>query len=423
NAVRQTAVQATGSDRGKIRIARVMNYGPAFISILLPYSSKMETFNLNIEQARERTPASVELDGDSNNLLFPGTEHQIKFKILDQYGDQLNTTLPDYKVDYKLERVSGESGAITTKGAAVLTDAAPEIRREINDSSGKGVTFVADTLKMGTYRLKASLVRVDAGGAVIGTLAAASSVAEVFGGSQALTYEMDLDDALFAAGRYYYEHGVIRSVTDATYLLENKDVFAREIEISAKDELGREVTLPSNIVRSIGSANPDMIGDDDVNRIIGLNAGKSTVTVIFDSPTGARTLSKEVEVKYERPAIQEVKVDKSANVVDSAQLNGLLPWDANLMKKITVKDQFGDSFDNDKLARYNDIFGIVYLIGDIHFRPNTAPAMKDVLYIDGGGRIVYQPGSGNPIDNNVEDFTLTAITPDGKTYSTFISVQ
>ncbi|MFC5653650.1 hypothetical protein ACFPYJ_31920 [Paenibacillus solisilvae] len=423
NVSRKTAIQATGPDRGKIRIARVTGAGQAAVSVILTYIGKNAQLNINVEQAKERVPSSIKLDGDNSIMLLPGTEKQMKFKVLDQYGDQFNSALPEYKVDYKLERTGGEAGAVTTKGAAVLSDVNSTVRSEINNSSGKGVTFVADPKKTGTYRLSASLVRVDASGANLGIQSSASANAEVFGGTQTLTYEMDLDDTLFAAGKYYYEHREIPTVIDATYLLQNRDMFAREIEISAKDQLGREVALPSGIIRQIGASDPDLIGDDDASRIIGLNAGKATVTVIFDTPTGAQMLSKEVEVKYERPTIQELKVDKSANVVDSSLLNGLLPWDGNLMKKVTVTDQFGDSFANDKIIQYNDLFGISFLIGDIHYRTNTSADIKDKIYIDSSNRIVYMPGSGNAGDNNIIDFTLTAVAPSGKTYSTFVSVQ
>lgn len=422
NINRKVAVQANGPERGKIRIARATGAGQALVNVILPLTGKNAQLNVYVEQPQVRVPASVKMDGDNSILLLPGKEQQVKFKILDQYGDQFNSALPDYKVEYKLERTAGEEGAVTTKGAAALSDGNSTVRSEINNSSGKGVTLVADPIKTGSYRLSASLIKVDASGASIGILSSASAIAEVFGGSQTLTYEMELDDTLFAAGKYYYEHKEITSVTDSTYLLNHRDVFAREIEISAKDQQGRNVTLPSGIIRRIGSSDPDLIGDDDVSRIIGLDAGKATVTVIFDTPTGAQMLSKEVEVKNERPAIQEIKADKSANVIDSNLLNGLLPWDEKLMKKVTVKDQYGNSFANDKITEYNDLFGITFLIGDIHYQTNTSPDIKDKIYIDSSNRIVYTLGS-NAGDNNIIDFTLTAVAPNGKTYSTFITVQ
>ncbi|MBD2868509.1 S-layer homology domain-containing protein [Paenibacillus arenilitoris] len=423
NVSRKAAIQANGTDRGKIRIARAAGAGQALVSVILPHTGKSAQLSVYVEEPQERVPASVKLDGDSSILLLPGKEQQVKFKILDQYGDQFNAALPDYKVEYKLERTAGEAGAVTTKGAAVLNDETAAVRIEMNDSSGKGVTFVADPAKTGSYRLSVSLIRVDSSGALIGILSSASAVAEVYGGSQTLTYEMELDDTLFAAGSYYYERKEITTVTDSTYLLASRDLFAREIEISAKDEQGRDVALPSGIIRQIGSSDPDVIGDDDVSRIIGLSAGKATVTVIFDTPTGARTLSKEVVVKDERPAIQEMKVDKSANVIDSSLPNGLLPWDERLMKKVTVTDQYGNSVANDKIAEYNDLFGISFLIGDIHYVPNTSPDKKDKIYIDDGNRIVYKPGSGNEDEPNMTDFTLTAVAPNGKTSSTFITVN
>lgn len=424
NVIRKTAIQATGSQRGKIRIFRVTGVGQAVVTINLPLIGKNAQLNINIEDVKDRAPVSVKLDGDNSILLLPGTEQQVKFKILDQHGDQFNTAYSGYKVEYKLERTAGEPEAITSKGAAVLNDRIPVFINEINNSSGKGVTIVADPNITGSYRLSASLVRVNFSGEVISVLSSASVIAEVFSDRQSLTYEMELDDALFAAGKYYYEHKVITSPGDAAYLLGNKDVFAREIEISAKDQQGRDVALPSGIIRRIVSSDPDLIGDDDISRIIGLNAGKASITVIFDTPTGSRMLSKEVEVKYERPAIQGMKVDKSANVIDSSLLNGLLPWDANLMKKITVTDQFENSFANDKIIEYKELFGeVTFMIGEIHYRPNTSPAAKDKIYIDSTNRIVYTPGSGNAGDNNIIDFTLTAVAPNGKTISTFISVQ
>ncbi|WP_224723705.1 S-layer homology domain-containing protein [Paenibacillus vietnamensis] len=424
NVSRKAAIQATGSDRGKIRIARVTGSGQAVVTVLLPLIGKNAQLNVNIQDVKDRLPVSVKLDGDNSILLLSGTEQQLKFKILDQHGNQFNTALPDYKVEYKLVKTAGEPGAVTTKGAAVLNDTSPVSRSEINNSSGKGVTVVADPDKTGSYRLSASLIRVDLSGAVISVLSSASAIAEVFTERQSLTYEMDLDDTLFAAGKYYYDKKVITSADDAVYLLNNKDVFAREIEISAKDYQGRDVALPDGIIRRIVTSDPDLIGDDDASRIIGLNAGKASVTVIFDTPTGARMLSKEVEVKYERPAVQGMKVDKSANAIDSSVLNGLLPWDANLMKKLTVTDQFGNSFANDKITQYHELFGVTFMIGDIHYRPNTSPAVKDKIYIDNNtNRIVYMPGSGDAGNNNIIDFTLTAVAPNGKTISTFISVQ
>ncbi|MGG4036010.1 S-layer homology domain-containing protein [Paenibacillus cisolokensis] len=419
---RQTAIQATGSDRGKIRIASVNEAGQAAVTVLLPQSGHNAALQLVIEDAKMKFPVSVELDGDADSLLFPGTERQVKFKILDQYGSQFNASTPGYKVMYELKRVGGDPGAMTTKGAAALSDANPIVLQEIANASGKGVTFVADTQKKGSYRLNVSLVQVDANGAVAGILATATAMAEVFSGQQSLTYEMDVDDTLFAAGRFYFEQGKTGSASNADYLFANKDVFAREIEISAKDGQGRKVVLPSGIVRMIAVSHPDLIGTDGTERIVGLSPGKTTVTVIFDGPEGARMLSQEVEVKYERPVAQQVKVDKSANVVEAAKLNGMMPWDGKLMGKISMKDQFGNSFENDKLLQYNELFGVAFMIGEIRHKPNVPVEKRDLLYID-ANRIVYQPASGDASSFSITDFVLTAIMPDGKTYSTFVSVE
>lgn len=425
NIERKAAVQARGSDKGKIRIDHFTGWGPMSVTAYLPAVNQRDTLQLTVLREDERKPAAIKVDGKDTIVLLPSTKGKVKFKVFDQYDSSFSTSLPDYRVEFKLTRMGGSEGAAAAAGAITISDASPSARGDIRDISGKDIEFTADPLRTGTYRLTATLQQLNPDGSVLSSLSSASASVEVIDGrSKPITYELDISDTLFAAGKLYHERGVISTVTDATYLMNYKDKFSSEIKVEAKDSLGRSVALPSNIIESVTTSNPRVIGHDGINRMIGLDSGTAYVSVSFRTANGSQTLFQEVEVKEEYPSAQELKADKKTSEVDSGKLNGLLPWDGDLMKKVSVKDQYGNSFDNDKLlTEYNDIFNVMFIINNVKYKPGTVPGTEDRIYIGADRRIVYIPGSGNPDNNNLAGFTITAVSANGKSASTEVDVE
>ncbi|XEC96133.1 S-layer homology domain-containing protein [Paenibacillus tarimensis] len=425
HAVRNVAIQATGGDKGKIRISGVNGWGPATVNVRLTALNKVETLHVNIRDARK--PDSIAIaNGDNpvlhtkHYMLVPGAKEGPTFRVLDQYGNDYKQKQDHIKVQVKLEKMSGDSGAVKTTGSAGvrLSDEDPVVLKDINNISTRSIDFQADQTLKGTYRLTAALVEVNSSDVVIREMDSASATVEVIDPATAgLTYYLDIEDELLAVGRLLYNSGKAPSVTDATYLFTHQDeykMFYQNIEIRARNGADEQVKLANTVqIRSVSSNAPNVIGSNNIDKVIGLDSGTATVTVVFDSPEGTKKVSADVTVKEERLYVKELKNGRTSYTVPdggTVDLNGLYIWDKKLMNQLQAIDQYNNQFTNtgtqDQISMYNNMLNVTAFISDIKYVDGTDPSERDVVYIGPDFKVNYTRKGSDPTKNNIKQFTI-----------------
>lgn len=436
---RQVAIRSTD---GQIRVKEVKAAGPATINVRLNALNELVTLPINIEKPRK--PNSLKLDADSTvsvtmwSGLKPPTT---KFIIYDQYGIEYKTKQTDYKVEMKLEKISGDKGAIvSTSGGVVLSDTVPILLREVNQISTQSITVTPHTTLKGSYRLTASLVQVDASLQTLETVDSLSVSLNVVDIKKAdLVYFLDMGDGLNAAGKLFYDWGNTKSVTDATYLFTNPSysVPGKEVKVGVRDSSGYKVDyIPK--VKWLAVSDPTIIAfnKDTVNpRFIGINGGKTTLKVFFDTPLGQKDLSMEYPIAADPMDVSDLKFTPALKEIsngDKLTLNGRFVWDANVMGQIQVVTNYG-SFVNqncsvntttcltgyqDQITPVNNILQTNMWISDIVYT-ETDVNKQDTISIGSDFKISYAR-KGSTTLNNIKQFTINFASQDQ--YKTFILV-
>ncbi|KQX58718.1 S-layer homology domain-containing protein [Paenibacillus sp. Root444D2] len=439
---RQVAIRSTD---GQIRVKEVKAAGPATINVRMNALNETVTLPMNIEKPRK--PNSIKLDAESSVsvTLFNGVNPSTTFRIYDQYDIEYSTNQTDYKVEMKLEKISGEKGAISKTvlpgNVALVSDANPILLKEVNQIAGKGITITPHATLKGSYRLTASLVKVDSNLQIVETLDSLSVSLNVVDIKKAdLVYWLDLGDSLNAAGKLYYDWGNTKSVTDATYLFNNASykLAGKDVVVGVKDSSGYKVSYTPK-VKWLAVSNPNIIAfnGDPVNpKFIGINEGKTTLKVFFDTPLGQKDLTMEYPISADPMDVSELKINqptpKSVAGGAALPLNGLYVWDTKLMGQIQVVSNYG-SFVNqnctvsascptgyqDQITPVNNILQAKMWISDIVYLTGTTSAQQDTISIGNDFKISYTR-VGSTTSNNIKQFTINFASQDQ--YKTFIAV-
>ncbi|MFC0210873.1 S-layer homology domain-containing protein [Paenibacillus chartarius] len=439
----------TGQDRqvkvdlsGAIRIKQVTAPGPAFISVRITGLNETVTLPLNIEAIRR--PDSIVLDENSSARSILAINGLAKaktgavFKIYDQFGAEYYTKRDDYKVEMKLEKVSGESGALTTKGPVTLNDAKPSSVIEITDlvskSGGKSIDLVPDAKKKGSYMLTASLVTYGEG-KIGSTLSFDSLIVDVDDQNNPnLTYSLDMKSGdLLAIGRILYDANKIDTVTNATYLFKHYKALAKDVNLLVKDSQGLDTGL-SVKVRAVTSDNPKAMAyttEKGIGKIIGLDSGKFNFTVYFDTPQGVKSLTQGLGSGVDSLVPSGIKIANGTKTVSGGNgtpvnpINGLPLWDNSLLGQIQITTNDYGTFTNkcnvkdvspcpadtptdinnvEEFTPINELIGVQAFIGNIVYT-ETDPAKQDEVTVTPDFKISYTR-KGNSNMNNIQSFTV-----------------
>ncbi|MCY9656731.1 S-layer homology domain-containing protein [Paenibacillus chondroitinus] len=425
---------------GTIHVKQVTSAGPATIYVRV--NGLDQTFSLPMMIEPARKPNSIKLDegNSARTILLINSLSQAKtsglFKIYDQFDQVYSTKRDDYKVEMKLEKLSGVTGAVYTTGAVTLTDATPVVLREITDivkasgGDGQSITFKPDPVKKGSYKLTATLVHLDGSGQIQERLSNDSIIVDVDDiNNPNLTYSLDLGSSseLLAVGRILYDAAKINSVTNATYLFSNYSSLARGVTILTKDSAGLDTGL-SVKVRAVTSDNPKAMAYNN-GKIIGLDSGKFNLTVFFDTPSGVKSLTQSLGSGIDSMAPTSIKISgsnpKTISNGAKLQLNGLYLWDTQLMNQLQAATNYG-TFTNvckdkdnkattcaaavtnqDQIGPANDFIGLQSFIGDIIYK-ELDPAKQDSVSVNPNFTLSYtrNPKSSDPTTNNIQQFNI-----------------
>lgn len=456
-----SAIETSGEHKGKIKIARVVNKGNATVVVQLKDKPNVQA-SYSISAGDERKPESLKVTKEPAGKILLSTsgnatissstgdvqfnsKSEFKVKTFDQYGNDAKGNELDasgankyvnYKVNFKLEQVTGgtenKDGVTVALGSRVLNDATKEADLSLADAFDKSFYFVATTApKKGLWRLTGKLI--DTKGTVSTSddveLSSFTRTIELIDGKDSntnLTYTVKLDksvdNSLLALKKYD------SSVTAATYAAVNSTYpkVQKEVKVEAKDSSGTTVALPSGIITSITSSNTNVVGDDDAKYIYGIEKGTATVTVLFNTPKGSNSATLEVTVKEDAPTVESISFSKTGRAIAASAISGKTAWDAALGEKLTVKDQYGSEYINEKtntpyINTHNALLGIRYFVSNIKYKSNTAAADQDIISIDPQtGVLTYTPAGAA---NDLVSFTITAIAPNGKSASIDVSVD
>ncbi|WP_426445608.1 S-layer homology domain-containing protein [Paenibacillus sp. S-38] len=431
-------------DEGKIRIKEIKGRGPASVIVHLVELNKFETLKLDVREKRVPNAlmnSTEPKDEDTEEKkpkplhysLFFNTSGGPTLKVVDQYGDEIKPEQSNFKVELRLERTSGEPGAVKEAklNNTVLSDVYATHLSEIKNFTSRQVKYYASLTKEGSYQLTASLVEVEDGSQkIIRTLSSMTSTVEVVNPKTAyIDYVLDMEDSLFAAGRSLYDRNMISSVTDATYILNYYKAFGTEMEVRAKNALGTEYSgrIP---VLGITSNATKVIGHNNSNRIIGLDSGKAKITVFFEAYDGEiKSVSKEVVVNADDLYVKESKLNDSDVVKKNGatvDLNGRTIWDSELVgpkrENFQIRDQYGQEIDLD-IPIYNSLLDVRAFIGNVKYiEPYTDPsnAKRDKISLDANFKVTYIRNGDDKTKNNVKEFTLYLASAHGLKKKRFI---
>lgn len=408
------AINSTGS----IIIQQVPGAGPAAINVRINGLGQTVSFPINIASARKPDSIKVDLNSSAPNVLalngistkFSDTgviTAKTKFIIYDQTGIEYKTNRDDYKVQLKLEKISGDLGAITnTSGAVSLSDATPIVMKGVKDISSNSITFNPSPTLTGSYKLIASIVQVDSKGQVLETLSSDSVTVDVKNISNAnLTYTVEMSSSgdLLAIARTLFDSGVAATVTDVTYLMSDYSMLTQTAVIKVKD--GSSVEAFSITPKAITTDNPKVIGTRG-NKIIGLDSGKANLTVWYESPFGGvqkLTITKGANVDILVPS--ELKINGGPATITGdpvAKLNGKYIWDSTLMRQLQATTSYG-TINLHQATYLLGIAGVQAFISDIVYADGTTTAQQDTITVNPDFTLTYAK-VGSTLD--IKSFTI-----------------
>ncbi|MDQ0875297.1 hypothetical protein QFZ77_003956 [Paenibacillus sp. V4I3] len=405
------AINSTGS----IIIQQVPGAGPAAINVRINGLGQTVAFPINIAAARKPDSIKVDLNSSAPNILalngvstkFSYSPPKTKFIIYDQTGTEYKTNRDDYKVQLKLEKISGDSGAITnTSGAVSLSDATPIVLKGVKDISSNSITFNPSPTLAGSYKLTASIVQVDSSGQILETLSSDSVTVDVKNISNAnLTYTVEMSSSgdLFAIARTLFDSGVAATVTDVTYLMSDYSMLTQTAMVKVKD--GSSVEAFSITPKAITTDNPKVIGTRG-NMIIGIDTGKANLTVWYESPFGGvqkLTITKGANVDTLVPT--ELKINGGPATISGdpvAKLNGKYIWDSSLLGKLQATTGYG-TINLHQATYLLGIAGVQAFISDIVYANGTTTAQQDTITVNPDFTLTYAK-VGSTLD--IKSFTI-----------------
>ncbi len=188
--------------------------------------------------------------------------------------------------------------------------------------------------------------------------------------------------------------------------------FDKKLSVTAKDESGNKVKLPSNYIRDISASDPNVLayaksGANDAY-IVGNKAGTATVSaVVYTNKGELINLTQDVTVKADAITVDSITAGKSskAHVAGTQYAYDYFTKDDD--NKLTVKDQYGVSYKNEEIYGAFNALGILYT----------------VKVTSGTGLVTMDAKTGQitNVDATVNEYVITASAPNGKSVQVVVS--
>ncbi|WP_079909247.1 Ig-like domain-containing protein [Paenibacillus sp. 32352] len=458
----------SGANKGKV-VVQPTKSGSASIEVFLKDANQKATAEYTVQSPR--VPERLEKSGfePSEKITViqgvKGTIKTIKYIIKDQYDTEFKTAPDEYQVEYRLEKVSGDSGAFTGNfggnSKLQLNDANPTIRvkaSQVNSTDNGVIQLTADSKKLGVYKVVTTLVKarkdpkeadptkwpIQTELQTISAQVQSYTLKEI---DEDLTYFLSSNTSMFAIGKFLVDRDLIgnkissnskkekkATQEDGAYIFKNKPEFLNktEITVGAKDKQGNEVTFPPGaapVISSVQFVNPNLFALDKPSfptKMIGLNPGSTDAVVTVNTPVGSKAVKVNFNAFASELEFNQLKVtrgDNSVTNVDPKAIDGRYIWDATLLAQVQVLDSNNNAFTNksdkdkgtgqDQITPFMGVFGVSFALTDITYKPGTKEEDKDTFYMTDDYKLVFVPKSGIYETNkvNLQSFKLVLMGP------------
>jgi hypothetical protein len=443
-------IMTSGEHKGQIHLDRVngASGSVAYFTAYIATAGSNSYANKSIKIEKVRTPDAFKVDTEANTKGVLGAGDDFKILVVDQYGEKIGTagtyTENGASVTYSVNvqatetttanptggtfptnlTITGQTtttGGVTTGNTVVGTLTGGNAVTYTGADFGKfnsGFNFTTTGAgKGGKIEFKAVLQKningetVTVGGVTSPKWRDVTSISRSYINADAATEELTY--SLSTLGNVFAAKDSGEILTNAQKVAADNTV-AKKIAVTAKDAAGNTVKLPDNRIISVTSSSYDTAIVATVGTtgwVLGNKAGTANINVIYKTVKDEqKQVSIPVTVKNE--AVVVAKLDAGNSKVDLSV--GAMKTAAELMD-LTVTDNYGIEYTNDgtidEIAGFNNLIGVTYVLED---------AMHGATKIN---TVSVNPKTG-AISGAVsgDSFALKAVTANGKSVTTFITV-
>ncbi|MFE6797238.1 S-layer homology domain-containing protein [Paenibacillus chitinolyticus] len=392
----------SGENKGKLRITDMTATDKSIISVSIvltsPGLNSFDTKTYNVKGAR--IPSTLKLTNDPAKKALPGATADIELNVLDQFDSKLDKAVTgDVYVQVSFAS-NNNSVKLWEDGKSTSTD----VNDKAIDGTRKYELAALKTFNKGFDVVVGSDVD-NSNNNVLGTfkaelvnskgnvLASITKDVKVIDKTADLSYTVTPVTDLYAAGDKLKD-------TQATL----NGALRKKVKITAKDNAGDTVALPSNVITSIATYNESIVKADIVGGtpyVLGNKVGSTTVAVGYNTAKGEqKTASISINVKDEAVQVAKVVGENDKEVFSKAN-----PKSAQELLDLTVTDNYGVEYGKAVIADNNNILGVIYTATDVQGSGSVTISSKGVITVTG----------------SVSSFTLQAIA-NGKSDSAEITV-
>ncbi len=281
-----------------------------------------------------RTPSVLKVTEEPATSILYGASSEFKFKVYDQYNEELKADQDAYQVQFALTKNNGTSGTAavingtTVAGATyAVSDNGTAVNVPISQVFDKASNIIAGNADE-NVKLTAKIIKTTDNSEVY-SVSRQISVIKGTDSNIGLTYGVAVDGAkdntLYAAGdKGITVAGTTYNNTNTAPLFGTK--VAHGIKVTAKDASGNTVAIPSGQIQSAVSSDANVLLVQPVMNgaatVVGNKAGTATLTVLYNSPNGTKTASINVTVKADALAVDSITSDKTSQTVSGNAFSG-----------------------------------------------------------------------------------------------------
>ncbi|WP_166243593.1 S-layer homology domain-containing protein [Paenibacillus turpanensis] len=416
------SLQETGKHKGKVKIdftGETLSAGSRISVTGQIKDSQTNTFVQSFFDVQDpRYPDQINVKNEAEKKGLPGSSDDVEFQLVDNYGknlDDIETVVRDrngesYNHQVKVKvTTSGTGVTVAAKNAAVealknvisATESEYVVPANLFKEFNAGFKFsvAENAVDTGKATIKATVERKKTSDTSFNEQASVSRSFESVKADAKLTYSIKTIGDLFAAkDKLGDDAGAAAS-----------SPYDKKISVVAKDEGGTTVKLRNNAVKGV-SADANVIttaisGNDGY--ILGNKAGTTTVTaVVYTNKGDTVSFSQSVTVKADSITVASMEAGKSDNTYDPANLLNAYDYFTDGEDGLTVKDNYGVSYENQAIVDAYKGLGVVF----------TAKRTN------GTGTVYVDPQTGVlTVNGDVREFVLTATAPNGQSLSVVVT--
>ncbi|UKS26118.1 S-layer homology domain-containing protein [Paenibacillus sp. HWE-109] len=449
NSSGSAAIVRTGADKGKLKLTfangSLVQGNKVYLSGQINQSQTNTFVRTEIPVGEARTPDKLEVSTAPSVKAVLGAKDEIKWAVKDQNNQSFDPADFNANIIGANGQVFNYQVVVTVRNQNSSTNATPKVAGvstvnvvsplettytfaydKLNDFA-KGFDITTTSNVEGKVTVSAVIQKKINSGAFSDYASAPTKTLDAIKSDVSLTYSINTIGNLFAA------QDKLSSVYNGTGQLDpgaTNNPFDKKISIVAKDAAGNKVKLPLNYVRGISTSDSTIIksapieqvdaafNPDHVNQngfIVGNKAGTATVTAtVYTNKGDTIYLSQEVTVKADSIVTDSIVAGKSSNKLANVSL---LPGQTQIFayqfftkdsdNQLKVKDQYGIEYKNAEIADNSKVLGILYTVA-----VNTGTGNVDIN---------SSTGAINSIASTVDEFTITATAPNGKSVQVLVT--